>query len=254
VALGEPLVTSPRETIRGRRDVRTLHPLTVLATGVAVTALAVPESWRGWPYAPFPILHATLAIAVALWFRAGPTRPARLEIHGHLPELGRPAAAAIAFIGGFVVLYSVLLVALGKEHDPAWNLIATYRDLGKLFIARYGRPEVLVISYILVGLWPMFGEELFYRGFMLRGLLEHVSPAPAAITTSTLFGFRHAAQLTYLLPSYPTAAGVAYFLWGFGLSMIWCWVYLRTRSLWLCIASHGVNIVLVPAMLAVLVR
>jgi membrane protease YdiL (CAAX protease family) len=231
-----------------------MHPLALVCLGVLVTGVALPESWRAWPFAPFPLLHATVAIAIPLWFRAGPTGRPWPEIRTHIARLGPPAVTAIAFIGGFILLYGTLLTGLGKADDPAWNLIVTYQDFGESFVARYGRTQILIVSYLLLGLWPMFGEELFYRGFLFRGLTGHISTVAAAIVTSALFGLRHAAQLAYLLPAYPAVAGVAYFVWAFGLSMIWCWVYARTRSLWLCIASHGVNLVLAPFVLAVLDR
>jgi membrane protease YdiL (CAAX protease family) len=231
-----------------------VHPLAVCGIGVLVTAIALPESWQGWPYAPFPILHACLAIVVPLWLRAGPTGRPWPEIRTYLPQQGRPLAVAVAFVGGFILLYSLLLSSLGRTEDPAWNLLVTYGDFKELFVARYGEPVVLILSYMFLGLWPMFGEELFYRGFLLRSLMGHASFQVAAVVASTLFGLRHAAQLVYLLPAYPLAAGAAYFVWAFGVSMIWCWVYARTLSLWLCIASHGVNVILAPVVPVILAR
>jgi len=232
--------------------IRMAHPLALLGIGVLVTAIALPESWRGWPYAPFPVLHAVLAIVVPLWCRAGPTGRPWPDIRAHLPAQGRPFVAAVAFVGCFVVGYWAFLAGLGKLRDPGWNLIVTYQNLGELFFARYDRPTVLIVSYVLLGLWPMVGEELLYRGLLLRGLLDHLAPPAAMIVTSALFGLRHAAQLAYSLPAYSLAAGAAYFGWAFGVSMILCWVYVRTRSLWLCIAAHGVNVVLAPLALAIL--
>ncbi|UUU44254.1 CPBP family intramembrane glutamic endopeptidase [Streptomyces sp. NBC_00162] len=231
-----------------------LHPLTVLCIGVLVTAVALPESWQGWPYAPFPVFHACLAIVIPLWFRVRPTGRPWPEIRAHLPKQGRPFAAAIAFIGGFILLYSLAMTVLGKTRDPAWNLLATYGKFADLYAARYGSWFALIIAYVFLGLWPMFGEELFYRGFLQGSLLGRYSLPIASVVTSTLFGLRHSAQLVYLLPAYPYVAGAAYFVWAFGVSMIWCWVHARTGSLWLCMATHGVNIVLAPIVVALVVK
>jgi membrane protease YdiL (CAAX protease family) len=231
---------------------RRLSAVTVLAIGIAVTAVAAVESWRGWPYAPFPIIHACLAIIVPLWFYGWPAGRPWPEIRSLLPRQIAPIIAAILFIGCYLLIYAWLLAVFRETANPAWNLISTYREYGALLIPRYGSRNLLIAGYIFLGLWPMFGEELFYRGFDLRGLLGSMSPIKAAVMTSALFGMRHAAQLTYLLPTYPWGAGLAYFVWAFGLSMIWCWVYIRTESLWLCIASHGLNIFLAPFVLAVI--
>jgi membrane protease YdiL (CAAX protease family) len=231
-----------------------LSPHRLLGTGVLVTAVALVESWRGCPYAPFPVVHAGLAIVVPLWCRAGPVGGLASDVRKHLQALAAPALAATAFIGGFVVLYCAVLVASGKAHDRDWNLAVAYQDVGRLTIAHYGEPVALVVAYALIGVWPMFGEELFYRGFLLRGLLDHAPARSAAVLASALFGLRHAAQLVYLAPAYPWVAGAAYFVWAFGMSLIWCWVYSLTRSLWLCMATHGCNIVLAPVVLALLVR
>ena len=217
-----------------------------------MTAVAALESWRGWPYAPFPIIHACLAIIVPLWFNDWPRGHPGPEIRSLLPKQITPIIAAILFIGCYLLIYASILSLFEEAANPAWNLISTYRDYGTLLTGRYGSRNLWIVSYIFLGLWPMFGEELFYRGFVLRHLLDSVSPMTASVLTSALFGMRHAAQLTYLLPTYPWGAGLAYFVWAFGLSMIWCWVYVRTGSLWLCIASHGLNIVLAPFVLAVL--
>lgn len=250
----QPLAPSLPGIVTRTRDMRALGPFGVVAIGLLGTFLALLESWRRWPLAPFPLVYAGLAIAVPLWFRVGPSGRPLPEIRRNLRELAGPAVLALAFVGAFVAVYAAILVSLSKAHDPTWNLLVTYHDLGKLFVARYGRPEVVALSYVVLGLWPMFGEELFYRGLLLRGLLEHASPAAAAIVSSAFFGLRHAAQLAYGLPSYPWAASVAYFVWAFGLGLVWCWIYVRTRSLWACIASHSLNVVLAPVAIAFLLR
>jgi membrane protease YdiL (CAAX protease family) len=249
-------VAAPTPLVPGldARLPRNVGPVAALAIGVLVTAIALPESWRGWPYAPFPLLHASLAIALPLALGFGSGRRPGPEIRTWLPREGRPLLAAVLFIGGFVVSYVVILHVLGKTGSPRWDLITAYRGLMKLYVARYGKLAVVVFGYLFLGVWPMFGEELFYRGFLFRALAARISPLWADVITSTLFGLRHAAQLAYLAPAYPVPAAVAYFVWAFGVSALWCWTYQRTGSLWLCIATHGINLILAPIALIALVR
>jgi membrane protease YdiL (CAAX protease family) len=223
-----------------------VSPLWALVLGVLVTALALAESWRGWPYAPFPLAHAVLAIAIPAACGALPTGRPLPELKRYLPRQLLPLTVALAFIAGFVIVYVAILGTTGRMGDPTADLIALYRQLMQLYVERYGIVPTVVMAYLLLGLWPAIGEELFYRGVVLRGLLGGTGPVAAVVVSSVLFGLRHAAQLTYLLPEYPLGAGVAYFVWAFGLSLVWGWVYVRTRSLWTCIAFHSVNIVLAP--------
>ena len=79
---------------------------------------------------------------------------------------------------------------------------------------------------------PLF-EELFFRGFLFRGLARSWGWALGAVISSAAFGAAHA-QLTIFLPL---------FALGFALA----WVYKRTGSLWTCISLHalfnGVSVV-----------
>jgi membrane protease YdiL (CAAX protease family) len=229
-----------------------LGPVAAVVVGATVTAVAMPESWRGWYYAPFPLLHATLAVVIPLWYRSWPRGRPWPVIRACLPGQTVPIGVALAFAANFIVGYALLLNALGRASDFDWNLIVAYQQFWNLYVDRYGLAVVVVLSYALLGVWPMFGEELFYRGLLLRSLLNHTSPSMASLAVSTLFGLRHAAQLVYLLPVYPTMAAVAYFIWAFSLSMVLCWGYVRARSLWPCMALHSLNIVLAPLVLAIL--
>lgn len=70
-------------------------------------------------------------------------------------------------------------------------------------------------------------EKFLFRGLILRGLLAKVSPVNAIVISALLFSLMH------LNPwQMPTA---------FIIGLILGWVYLRTRSLTLCMVGHGFN-------------
>ena len=223
-----------------------------LVLGILVTVIALPESWRSWPYAPFLLVHATLTIVIPVLYGALPTGRPLPELRRWLPHQRVPLLAAAAFIVGFVLVYVLVLRASSHAGDASWDLVAAYRALMDSYVDRYGLAATVIVGYLLLGVWPMFGEELFYRGFVLRGLLDGTTPAIAVIVSSALFGLRHAAQLVYFLPGYPIATGLAYFVWAFGISVMLGWIYVRTRSLWVCMALHSVNLILAPFAIAFL--
>lgn len=225
----------------------------LLVIGVVVTGIALIESWQGWPYAPFPLGHALLALFIPIKYGGFEIKDAVPQLLGHLRWVLIVAMLALVFIISFVTCYSLFLKIFNVVGNPYWDLIAEYRLLSQLYVARYGWTTVLLVGYLLIGVWPMFGEEFFYRGFLFEGLQHYISFPIAALISSALFGFRHAFQLVYLWPTYPWGAAVAYFLWAFGLSLIWSWSYYRTQSIWPGVATHAANLLLAPVMFVILI-
>jgi membrane protease YdiL (CAAX protease family) len=70
-------------------------------------------------------------------------------------------------------------------------------------------------------------EELLFRGVILRRLLVSGTRLRAVVLSSLLFGAIH------LNPWQ--------FLGAFSGGLLLGWIYVRTRSLWLCIAGHALN-------------
>lgn len=229
-----------------------MSPLAALLFGVGVTAIALVESWQPWPLAPFPIAHAALAIVIPALCGALPTARPLPELRRLMPRQLLPFAAGLAFVVAFVGVYAIVLQTTRHVGDPSWDLVAAYRQLVAACVNRYGLVTTVVMAYLLLGLWPAVGEELFYRGVVLRGLLGGTGTLTAVLVSATLFGLRHAAQLVYFLPIYPVGSGIAYFVWAFGLGVLWGWVYARSGSLWVCIAVHCLNVVLAPFVIVLL--
>ncbi len=86
-----------------------------------------------------------------------------------------------------------------------------------------GGPTMLLSTVIFA---PIY-EEMFYRGFLLEGLLKKHSPATAICLSALFFGLMH------IEPGQAIQAGLTGLLLGL--------VYYKTKSLYLVIFMHMVN-------------
>ena len=119
-----------------------------------------------------------------------------------------------------VVIGMLILLAI---YALVVDAIGWHRESDQLFDdERIG--IVVVASFLAIVVAPVF-EELFFRGFMLQGIMRHLSPLKAAVVTSILFALAHIDPFTYI----PI----------FCIGMILALVFLKTRSLPIAIASHG---------------
>ena len=85
-------------------------------------------------------------------------------------------------------------------------------------------PAVLLTFQALAFITPM-SEELFFRGFIFRGLLPKLGPWGAIVASALVFSAFHL-SLGVLVPIFIT---------GFLLA----WLYWRTGSLWAAIGAHA---------------
>lgn len=230
-----------------------LPPILILCVGASVSVVGLLESWSRWPYAPFLLIHAFLALLIPFKFGSINLHEPLQQLRCHRKALVMTSVALLSFMGSFILIYSAFLILLGKDGEPNWDLLAQYRLLQELYVSRYGRTVVFLMGYLLVGVWPAFGEEFFYRGFLFGGLKRYMPVPVAAVLSSTFFGLRHSFQLVYLWPSYPWVAGTAYFLWAFGFATVWAWSYHRTGSIMPCMLTHAANLALAPVVFVILI-
>ena len=95
---------------------------------------------------------------------------------------------------------------------------------------------VLLSLQALAVVTPL-SEEVLFRGFVLRGLLRSVGPGPAVVSTALVFSVFHL-NVGTVLPIFLTGLALGF-------------LYLRTGSLWPCIAAHaGQNAIAVLAVRA----
>ena len=85
----------------------------------------------------------------------------------------------------------------------------------------------LIATLILVGIVGPIAEEIFFRGFVLTGLMKRFGVTRSLLLSSLLFGIFH----------FDPGAIVPTFILGLALG----WVYLKTGALWPAIFAHGLH-------------
>ena len=178
----------------------------------------VPELFAG------PGAFIVLAAGGQLAFGAAAMLPAWLSKTGWKQRLGLVAPRQSWTIYPLTMLGSVvpLAIGIGAAHllalvlppDPSVQLLFEQMTLG------WG-----IIFVLFIALAPGLCEELLFRGYMQRRLLERWSPWRAIATTSIIFGLVHVMPHTVLF-AIPL---------GFWLGVI-AW---RTGSIGPCIACHA---------------
>ena len=83
----------------------------------------------------------------------------------------------------------------------------------------------LAVTGFMVVLAGPFAEEVFFRGFVLSGLIRRWRPAAGLMVSAAIFSIAHA-SVALLIPIFVAGALLG-------------WLYLRTGSLWSCVWVHG---------------
>lgn len=108
-----------------------------------------------------------------------------------------------------------------------------------VFLSAMGMGQLTWVGFdgwkIAGNVFSNFYEEFIYRGFLLAGLTILVGFWPAAILTSVAFGFSH--------DQYPLSLQCLIM----GVSVLWCWLVRRTRSLWAAWGAHMVVDIVIDA-------
>lgn len=165
----------------------------------------------------------------------------RLPAHERrlVPALKRSRVGAVLMgvnIGLGLVIVSGVILVLGALVDPALGerMDDEPVDLGP---GVWG-PAVTIAA--LVVLAPL-GEELVFRGLLLRGLVRRLPFGWAALVTSVVFAMAHIDA--WLLANW--ARGIALVVVGLGLARLY-----RSRGYWASVAAHAtVNAVAAIALL-----
>jgi membrane protease YdiL (CAAX protease family) len=160
-----------------------------------------------------------VVFAVLLWRRL-PTHNRRWAV---APKQGLWAAIGLGVLMGFgIVVGAAAIVVTGSAIDPVVERrLAEIEDIGT-------RPWQLVLMVTALIVLAPLGEELLFRGLMLRALARRVRFWPAAIISSALFAAAHADA--YIL--WPRAVALI----GTGLAL--AWIY-RRRGYWASVAAHA---------------
>jgi hypothetical protein len=96
-------------------------------------------------------------------------------------------------------------------------------------------PILFVLFFLVIG------EEIGWRGFLLRGLLNRQSPLVATLVVAAVWTLWHSPL--YVIPGMPSYGDPfwAFALWVFTFSFLMTWLWLGTRSAWLATIMHGVG-------------
>ena len=94
-----------------------------------------------------------------------------------------------------------------------------------------------VPTFAIVGLLAPFGEEVFFRGFLLAALVPIIGGLRGALVSSAIFSVAHL-NIGTLFPI-------------FVMGMLLAWLYLRTGSIWPAFVAHAAQNLLALIFLAI---
>ena len=139
----------------------------------------------------------------------------------------RPRAKWVRLLPVFLLIMIGEIVLISEASNgmqavlppPAW-LREQFSPMNDLVGHPFSAPFTLIVIAAVT-------EEFLFRGLILRGLLHRLDPVRAVVLSALLFALMH------LNPWQMPGA--------FFIGLVFGWVYLRTRSLTLCIAGHGLH-------------
>jgi len=206
-------------------------------------ASTVARLVRAYPLTTYVVLAYTFSIVLGLGLY--------LSLLFGLIALFGPAAAAFIVSRiwrGRAGVRELWAVTIRWRVHPGWYLAAVALPLlgfglghllyvlaGNAALALPGTIEpILLLLFLLV-----IGEEIGWRGFLLRGLLERRSPLVATLVVATIWALWHSPL--YFIPGMPSYGQqfLPFVLWVFPLSFLLTWLWLGTRSAWLATIMHG---------------
>src|SRR5215470_4156321 len=138
-----------------------------------------PESL--WHDVEGQLVYGGFALAAA-WILPGRTLAERLGLGRGRLGVGRIAAALV----GFLALSNALHGAVVRLDWLEGSSLAAIDD-----VVRDESPAHPALVWLSVALAPAFGEELLFRGFLLRLLASRWSGAVAVIGSAAVFGIAH---------------------------------------------------------------
>ncbi|CAB4857962.1 unannotated protein [freshwater metagenome] len=201
-----------------------------LACGLIVYLVAAATGVRTSPTPASVNLISTLLqdvcfIGGAMLIAAGTARP-QLWHFGLRPTRLWPAVGWGALVWvGFLILTALWTVLMEQAFGITEQRQNILDDLG----VRDGS-TLLIATALLVCVMAPLAEEFLFRGFVFTALRSWRGIWPAAVITGIVFGGVH-------VLSSPAVFIVPLAIFGFGL----CLLYVRTGSLYPCIAVHALN-------------
>ena len=131
---------------------------------------------------------------------------------------------SLAEFSGIIIMFSGAIILYSKLCQIVPLFIPVPDDFWKWWYSSSNSLLLLIISSCV---FPGFTEELFYRGLILRRFCRVYSPLKALILSSIIFGLMHVNPWQMITTPFM----------GFLLG----WIYLRYKSIWLCVFLHFMN-------------
>lgn len=168
------------------------------------------------------VLTSTLFIVIGAWAsarggrRSGAAVVRRMRLY---PVDARDAFAASVGVLGTSMVLDVFVEVLG---------LGGQGSLGSIHDALNVLPgHLLFAAALVVGVFPGIGEEVFFRGFLMRRIEAADGWKTAWVASSILFGIFHFDPIHS-----PTAGLIGLYLG---------WMVLRSGSLWVGVVAHTLN-------------
>lgn len=185
---------------------------------VAAFVVVVVSTVTGAETPSAPLLAAAYVVAFggALWFGVLISRSSFREVLRITPF---PSSVLVPMIAALFGLWVVIIEILAFVTRAIPIDQSMMEEMSKLLFKSLwvGIPLVVVAAPVM--------EEALFRGIILRGLLERYPPGRAVVLNAVFFAAAH-----FNIWQLPASFGTGLFLG---------WVYLRTRSLVLCIMLHA---------------
>jgi uncharacterized protein len=200
----------------------------ILVSGVSPTCdLGEPTSTCGPVFALVTLVtELGFVIAVVFWIRV--VNQASLTNLGLMPSPARDIATG--FLGG-----------IGLQ-AASWVIGFVIQVVGRLILGHLPEPPEQIPEQIRQAslIWPAvvavlaapIGEELFFRGFLFRGLRRQFRVWPAALISAFCFSLIHiipgslGGSVTLVVALFPVGVGLA-------------WIYEKRQSLLACVVAHA---------------
>jgi membrane protease YdiL (CAAX protease family) len=143
------------------------------------------------------------------------------------------ALGFIKTIGWKPYLFAVAMWMIGLSILLFWVQALIWLDIDLLLppdTAQKALDEAggsIIVTVVLVGILGPIAEEIFFRGFVLPGLVKRFGVVRALLLSSLIFGLFHIDPGAIV----PT----------FALGLVLGWVYLKTGSIWPAMFAHGLH-------------
>jgi hypothetical protein len=134
-------------------------------------------------------------------------------------------------VAACVAALSVFLITqvIGMSLLTVLGLVPTEIDQSR-FNTVEGNLPLFILMLILAWTTIAFGEEMFYRAFLITRMVDYttIKPGQAILIAGVIFGFAHFAE------------GPLGILSNGAFGILFGWIYLRSgRNLWITIIGHG---------------